>query len=226
MLSLGLVGSSGCGTLGTTEMNVNLAEQTINYDLMNSFPLTIPPIQCPNDAPCIDLVRNTLRIIDGRVTPKCDLTKMQCVADVFVGVVVIIDFSQDMAFTSGLAQSSADAVRDMTLNYAFTNNTNFQIDKLDIYVGPDRLVNSRDPRAVYLDWIGPIPKGAVYTQEQKPLVIVDQTPPHAVMVEAIRNPAVPLNFLVQSYVHLKAGDQVPAGGFSLKLTPQVRFLKR
>jgi hypothetical protein len=225
-LSLGLVGASSCGTLGTTEMNVGLAEQNITYDLTNSLPLTIPPISCTSDAPCTYLVRNTLGIIDNRITPKCDMTVKQCVADVFVGVVVIIDFSKDMAFTTGLAQSSADAVRDVTLNYALTNNTNFQIDKLDIYVGPDRILSSSDPRAVYLDWIGPVAKGAVYTQEQKPLVIVDQTPPHAVTVEAIRNPTVPLNILVQSYVHLKAGDQLPAGSFSLKLSPSVRFLKR
>ena len=225
-LSLGLLASGSCGSLGTTEMNIGLAEQNITYDLMNSLPLPIPVISCTTDAPCTYLVRNTLGIIDNRITPKCDMAVKQCTADVFVGVVVIIDFSKDAAFTTGIAQSSADAVRDMTLNYSLINNTNFQIDKLDIYVGPDRILSSSDPRAVYLDFIGPIPKGGTYTQEQKPLVIVDQTPPHAVTVEAIRNPAVPLNILVQSFIHLKAGDPLPAGNFTLKLAPTVRLLKR
>ena len=102
---------------------------------------------------------------------KCDMTIKQCVADVYVGVLVIIDFSMDTAFTTGIAQSSADAVREMTINYSLTNNTNLQIDKLDIFVGPDRLVNAADPRAIYLDWIGPIGRGETFTQDQKPLVI-------------------------------------------------------
>lgn len=225
-LALFASASTSCGTLGTTEMNIGLAEQNITYDLMNGLALPIPVISCSTDAPCVYLVRNTLGIIDNRITPKCNTMAMQCTADVYVGVLVIVDFSMDTAFTTGIAQSSADAVREMTINYSLTNNTNFQIDKLDVFIGPDRLVNAADPRAVYLDTIGPIPKGGVYTQEQKPLVIADQSPAHAVVVESIRNPAVPLNFLVQTSVRLKAGDPLPAGGFTLKLQPVVRLLKR
>lgn len=228
LLALALAGATAtsCGTLGTTEMNISLAEQNVTFDLMNSFALPIPTYSCTTDAQCVYLVRNTLGLIDNRITPKCDMTLKQCVADVYVGVLVIIDFSMDTAFTTGIAQSSADAVREMTINYSLTNNTNLQIDKLDIYVGPDRLTSTADPRAVYLDWIGPIPKGGTFTQEQKPLVIPDETPGHAVVVEAIRNPAVPLNFLVQSYVHLKPGDSLPTGTLILKLAPVVRLLKR
>ena len=82
-------------------MNIGLAEQNITYDLMNSLPLPIPVISCTTDAPCTYLVRNTLGIIDNRITPKCDMVQKQCTADVFVGVVVIIDFSKDAAFTTG-----------------------------------------------------------------------------------------------------------------------------
>lgn len=216
--------TASCGTLGTTEMNIGLAEQNVTFDLMNSFPFPIPSYSCTTDSQCVYLVRSQLGLIDPRVTPKCDMTVKQCVADVYVGVLVIIDFSMDTAFTTGIAQSSADAVREMTINYSLTNNTNLQIDKLDIFVGPDRLVNAADPRAIYLDWIGPIGRGETFTQDQKPLVIPDETPAHAVVVEAIRNPTVPLNFLVQSSVHLKPGDSLPTGNLVLK--PVVRLLKR
>lgn len=224
--TLASAATTSCGTLGTTEMNLSLAEQNVTFDLMNSFPLPIPAYSCTADSQCVYLVRNQLGLIDNRITPKCDMAMKQCVADVYVGVLVIIDFSMDTAFTTGIAQSSADAVREMTINYSLTNNTNLQIDKLDIFIGPDRLANALDPRAIYLDWIGPIPKGGTYTQEQKALVIQDETPAHAVVVEAIRNPTVPLNFLVQSYVHLKPGDSLPTGSLVLKLAPVVRLLKR
>ncbi len=226
MIAISGLSATSCGTLGTTEMNIGLAEQNVTFDLMNSFALPIPTYPCTTDAQCVYLVRNQLGLIDNRITPKCDMTLKQCVADVYVGVLVIIDFSMDTAFTTGIAQSSADAVREMTINYSLTNNTNLQIDKLEIFVGPDRLVNAADPRAIYLDWIGPIPRGGTFTQEQKSLVIPDETPAHAVVVEAIRNPAVPLNFLVQSYVHLKPGDALPTGNLVLKLAPVVRLLKR
>lgn len=222
--ALSLCAAAGCGTLGTTEMNITLAEQSITYDLMNPFPLPIPNINCSNDNTCVSAIRS-YGIIDNRVQPKCDLTLNKCVADVFVGVVVILNFSQDPAFTSGIAQSSADAVREMTLQYALANNTNFQIDKLNVYIGPDRILSSADTRAVYLDWIGPIPKGSTFTQDQKPIVIPDMTPAHDVLINSIRDPNLPLDFLVESYVHLKPGDPLPAGNFTLKLTPQVRLLK-
>jgi hypothetical protein len=218
--------STSCGI---TEMNIPLAEQKFTYDLMNSFPFPIPKQVCPkppSTMTCQSIFTSMTGIIDNRVKASCDTATDQCVVDLSLIIVYIINVAEDPAFTTGFAQGQADAVRDVTLNYTITNNGNFNIDKIDVYIGPNGIMSKSDAGVVPMESLGPIPANGLLTQNQQPMIIVDGTPAHAQVIENIKNPAIPFNFLMTSTVRFKGGDPLPTGSVVVQLQPVVKLLKR
>lgn len=225
---LGLLGllSTSCGV---TEMNISLAEQKFTYDLMNSFPFPIPRQACPkppSTQTCQSIFMSMTGIIDNRVKASCDTSTDQCVVDLSLIIVYIINVAEDPAFVTGFAQNQADAVRDVTLNYMITNNGNFNIDKIDVYIGPNGIMSKSDPGVVPMGQLGPITAGGLLTHNQQPMVIVDGSPAHAQVIENIKNPQIPFNFLMSSTVRFKGGDPLPTGSVVVTLQPVVKLLKR
>ena len=219
-----LAGATSCGI---TEMNITLGEQMYTYDLMNSFPLPIPRITCP--APpkdCQTVFRQMTGIIDNRVQATCDTGTNQCVADLALTIIYIVNVAQDPAFTTGFAQGNADNVRDVTINYTITNNANFNIDKIDVYIGPNGIMSKTDAGVQQMGSLGPIIAGGLLTQNQQPMVIADDTPAHDQVVDNILHPENPFNFLMQSTVRFKGGDPLPTGQIVVSLTPVVKLLRR
>lgn len=218
--------TSSCGV---TEMNIPLAEQKFNYDLMNSFAFPIPRQTCPkppSTQTCQKIFMSMTGIIDNRVQASCDTATDQCVVDLSLAILYIINVAEDPAFTTGFAQNQADAVRDVTLQYTITNNCNFNIDKIDVFIGPNGIMRSTDPGVVPMGPLGPIMAGGILTYNQQPMVIVDGTPAHAQVIENIKNPQNPFNFLMTSTVRFRGGDPLPTGSIVVTLQPVVKLLKR
>lgn len=213
--------SAGCGV---TEMNITLAEQSFTYDLSMTPAYPIPPLSCTSDTQCQQKLTQA-GIVDNRFKAVCDPT-MFCGANLVISLVYIQDLVNDPAFTSGFAQNSADSVRDMILNYSITNNANFTIDKIDVFVGPSGIMHSTDPGVIQVGSVGPVPAGGVLTDNQQQLVIKDGTPAHDQVVAGIKTPDKPFNFLMNSTVHFKAGDPLPHGTIIVWTQPVVTLLNR
>src|SRR5688572_30077136 len=98
---VGLLGLLGAGC-GITEMNIPLAEQKFTYDLMNSIPFPIPQKTCPQPpepySSCQDYFMRMTGIIDNRVKASCDMPTNQCVIDLSLIIVYIINVAEDPAF--------------------------------------------------------------------------------------------------------------------------------
>lgn len=219
---LGLGTQSSCGT---TEMTFRLAEQAYTYDIMNKLMIPIPSFPCTTNAFCESIIRQA-GIVDTRVTPKCEATINKCVVDLNLSLYLIINFSMDPAFTTGFAQNNADSFRDMILSYALENRANFNIDRLNIHVAPSGVLNPSAPGVQFLDWIGPIPAGMTFSQDQKPITVADGSPAHALLLESVRDPNKPFTFLIQSTIRLNPGDTLPAGQIKIAVTPTITLLDR
>jgi hypothetical protein len=218
--------STGCGI---TEMNIPLAEQKFTYDIMNTFPFRIPNTPCPkppSTKTCQSILYSMTGIIDNRVQATCDTPTDLCVVDLDLIIVYIINVAEDPAFQTGIAQNNADAVRDVTLNYTVNNNGNFDIGTIDVFIGPNGIMSNKDAGVQPIGAIGPIPSNGVLTQNQQPLVIVDGTPAHAQVIENVKNPAIPFNFLMTSTIRFQGGDTLPIGSIVVALQPVVKLLRR
>jgi hypothetical protein len=215
--------------LGVTEMNISLGEQKFTYDLMNSFAIPIPQQTCPKPPDmrtCQSIFYAMTGIIDNRIKASCDTMTDRCVVDLSLTIVYIINVAEDPAFKTGFAQSNVDAVRDVTMQYNITNNANFNIDKIDVYIGPNGIMSRDAPGIQTIGAIGPIPASGLLTHNQQPLVIVDGTPAHAQVLENINNPSIPFNFLMQGTVRFKGGDPLPVGSILVTIQPVVKLLQR
>lgn len=211
---------------GVTEQNIDLAEQKFSYDTMNTQNIVLPAVPC--FIGCDNILRAT-GIIDNRVKALCDDTTSQCVADLSLTIVYIVNVSEDPAFKLGIAQSSADAVREVTLNYGIISNTNFSIDKVDVYIGPNGIMSKDDAGVVPIGTIGPFPAGKTVRSGEDgppPLVVQDLSPAHAQIVHNIKNPQDPFNFLMLAKIRLRSGQELPKGTLNVSMTPRVRLLNR
>jgi hypothetical protein len=227
MQGLLLCGLAAAGTgCGVTEMHISLAEQKYTYDTMNTQSITLPPVPCFLN--CTNLLRMA-GIIDNRVQASCDTATNQCVADLSLTIVYIVNVAEDPAFKLGIAQSSADAVRDVTINYSVISQTNFDIDNVEVYIGPDGIMSKDATGVVPIGTIGPFAYGTTVKSGEGgpvPLFIPDGSPAHAQVVYNIKNPQVPFNFLLFLKVRLKPGQELPKGTLEVRMSPSVRLLNR
>lgn len=216
--------TASCGSLGITEMNVTLGTQTATYDTMNKQEFSIPTVPCPL-IDCTSVIR-MLGIIDNRIVPICEMPSGTCAADLNITIIYIQNVAEDPAFKTGIAQSSADAVRDVTLNYSVESKLNLDIQKVDVYIGPNGIMSKNDPGVVPIGSIGPIKAMSTLESGMMPLIIPDGSPAHAQIVKNIMNPAEPFNFLFYATTRIGAGNKLPTGALTVKTTPSIRFLKR
>jgi hypothetical protein len=215
------VSGGGCGL---TEMNIGLAQQQFTYDLSMTPQFNLPSVACQSASTCQQLLQEA-GIIDTRVTGICDMSTSLCAADVNLTIIYIYNVATDPAFETGIAQSDASAVRTMTLNYTINNNTNFNINNIAVYIGPNGIMSSTAPGVEPIGNIGPVPSNGILTQNQQPLVIMDGTPAHDQVVMNIENPQDPFNFLMVSTIEIPAGAPVPHGQVLVQVQPVVELLK-
>lgn len=223
--------SAGCGSV--TEQEMTLAEQTLHYDL--KLNLNIPMTYQGLKVTCQNLFGIQCSQLPGllgltstyQVTGLCDDKTMLCAGDIKQLILFVIDFSKDPAFTTGFAQSNADNMRDVNLFYTASNGVDIDITKIDAYIGPDGIRSTTDPNAIYIGSVGPLPRKSTITDNGNPIPVPDGSPAHGVFINAVRDPAKPLNVLLSVTARYVSGDPVPAAGaIDVKLTPRVKMLKK
>ena len=222
---LGLAGAApGCGV---TEQEMKLAQQTYTYDLnFNVPPLisSIPPIPCTDSLVCANTLR-AVGITDTRIVPICP-DKVTCAADARLTVYYNISVANDPAFTLGIAQRMADSIRDVKMTYGVTSTVNVDIEKIDVYLGPNEARSVTAPGVSYLGRVGPIPKMGTLPDGENFLLIQDGSMPHMQFVENTKHPETPFTVLLAISTRLVAGDPIPKGGIEVRLVPVVTLLNR
>ncbi|MFO0578809.1 MAG: hypothetical protein U1A78_32805 [Polyangia bacterium] len=214
--------AAGCGT---TEQFETLAQQTLKYDLMLNLPPNVPPIPCAFVS-CANLPTMLGLGVNSGITGVCDQQSQLCAADIKLAILYILDFQNDPAFTLGIAQGQADVMRDITFNYGVSSTLNIDINKIDAYVGPNGIRSILDPGVIYIGQVGTIAKMSS-NDNAGSILIPDNTPAQATVVQAIRHPENPFNVFLVANMRYVSGQPVPQNGtIQVKLTPVVQLLKR
>jgi hypothetical protein len=132
----------------------------------------------------------------------------------------------DPAFTSGLAPNP-DWYRDIKLRYGITSTVNVDIQKIDVYLGPNTTTSPTSPNVYQLGTVGPVPKNSMSVPDDAhTLLIEDGTPAHDEYISFIKNYTTPFRVLMVVSTHLKSGDPIPTGTIDVALVPTVTVLKR
>ena len=214
--------SAGCGLI---DIPITLQSQSYNADFGNaSGNVTSVPCNSQSD-PCTaaaNQVAASAASSGATVTGVCDTGTMTCTAKVNATVSYPVDLSKDQSFTTSVAGKAVAVVKSISLKYGVPKNTvSIDIPQLDLYIAPQGVTTIPDSRAVLIDHIPSIAKRTTLPDDSGDITIQTSSQAGAIFVDSIKNPSKPFTLLINTKPVVKAGDPLPAGQLTIKVTPQI-----
>lgn len=224
---LGAAAVLGAATGGCGLIDIPITLQTQVY--MANFGTssgTVTAVPCSAAAdPCMaaaQQVSGATASSGATVVGVCDTRAQTCTAQVNATIAYPVDLSKDQGFTTQVAGKAVAVVKSISLKYGVpTNTTTFDIPQLDLYIAPQGVTKIPDSRAVFIDKIPAIAKRMTLPDDSGSIEVLTNTPAGAIFVDSIKNPSKPFTLLINTKPVVKAGDPLPAGQLTVKVTPQI-----
>jgi hypothetical protein len=225
VVGAGLVLGAATGGCGLLDIPITLQTQSYMANFGSSSG-TVSAVPCTAQTdPCMAAAQQVSQSTSGSgamVTGICDTAAQSCTAQLNATVAYPVDLSKDQSFNNGVAGKVVTVVKSISLKYGVpTNTTTFNIPQLDLYIAPQGVTQIPDSRAVFVDKIPSIAKRMTLPDDSGTITIQTNTPAGAIFVDSIKNPSKPFTLLINTKPVVRAGDPLPAGQLTVRVTPQI-----
>lgn len=209
-----VTGAGGCGLISSDVTNFNLAIKdksftvdAASWDVTQAEADAFLSTSCAGAPAACGAAART--VCPMNCTGECSPQTQRCELGLDVSLVQSIDLLTEQPELKALNDEPVIKVTIDSVTWTISANTlNVDTPEMTVYVAPSSVLDPRDPAAVAIGTIDPVPAGTVSDGPQA-LVFTDNG--RAELISIMSTFKTPFNVIVGSKLQVTSGQQVPTG---------------